>query len=154
VSSPSTSTTAELEQRKLRRDESRPGWDNLLGDWYRAFWEVMIALAPIHYSLLYLPEHPFAKGAAALVAYVALVLAVGLFAGGWISRADDWPNYSLASAGARLVAYNGSVWAAMAGGVVLRAYPPVGAAWAIAAPVVGAAAVPLVTRLLRRLPRW
>lgn len=148
--SPSASTTAAQEQRKLYRDESRPWWDTLLGDWYRSFWEVMIALAPIHYSLLYLPEHPFATGAAALYAYVALVLAVGLFAGGWAESTHRWPTYSIPSAVARLVAYNGSVWLAMAGGVALLAYPPIGAAWAILAPVAGAALVPPLTALLRR----
>jgi hypothetical protein len=145
----------EREERKLvgRADADGRSYDDLLGDWYRAFWEAMLALGPVHVLFVSYPTYSPARYTAAIVAYTTLVVAVGLLAGGWVDpgrRLDwRWPGYAPSSVVARVVAYNGSVRAALAGGVALAGRPALVAGWAVATTVVGALAVPPLTRAAR-----
>jgi hypothetical protein len=115
--------------------------DSLLGDWYRAFWEVMVLAAPVHLWLLLRPTIPLAERTAGVVAYPALVLAVGLLRGGWVTVGREWPSRRLEAGLVRVGVYSAGLAAAFLVGGRLGS-PALAAGWALVVAAGTAAAVP------------
>jgi len=128
-----------------RRSDDRT-LDSLLGDVYRAFWEVMLLAAPVHLWLLLRRTVPLAERTAGVVAYPALVVAVGLLRGGWVAVGREWPSRRLDAGLVRVVVYSAGLAVAFVGGGILTA-PALAAVWAVLAAVGTAVTVPQAAAL-------